>query len=78
MTPDLLASLAQSILDNEAYQQVMADIRADALERLAGLKYEARDEFYTNQAIVKVVDDLGANLEQLIRSGTPPKPPGIA
>jgi hypothetical protein len=78
MTPDQLASLAQSILDNDAYHDVMAGIRADALERLASLKREDIDGFYTNQAIVKVVDDLQVNLEQMIRSGKAPKAPGIA
>jgi hypothetical protein len=78
MSPDQLASLVQSILDNEAYHEVMAGIRADALERLANLKHEDLDGFYTNQAIVKVVDDLQVNLEQMIRSGKPKTAPGIA
>lgn len=78
MTPDQLASLAQSLKDNEVYQQALAKIRAEALERLAGIPYEARDEFYTNQAIVKVADELRDNLEQFIRSGKPKPPAGIA
>jgi hypothetical protein len=78
MTPEQLASLAQSLKDNEAFDEAMKIIRADALERLAGIQYEMRDEFYMNQAIVKVADELRANLEQFIRSGAVPKKPGLA
>jgi hypothetical protein len=78
MISEQRASLAQSLLDNDAFQEAMTIMRDEALDRLAGIPYEARDEFYTNQAIVKVVDGIHENLEQMIRSGTPPKPPGIA
>jgi hypothetical protein len=78
MTTDQLASLASSLRDNEAFQESMANMRDEALERLATIQYDDRDGFYTNQAIVKVVDGIHENLEQMIRSGTPPKPPGIA
>lgn len=78
MTSDQLASLAQSLKDNEAFQAAMNTIRTDALELLATLPREDEARFYSLQATVKVVDDLRGNLEQFIRSGKPEKPPGIA
>lgn len=77
-TADQLASLAMSLRDNEAFQRAMSVMRDEALEKLASIPYEARDEFYTNQAIVKVVDGIHENLEQMIRSGKEPKKAGIA
>lgn len=78
MTQAQLASLAASLRDNDAFQEAMAAVREDALERLASIKYEDRDGFYTNQAIVKVVDEFCSTLDQFIRSGAEKKPPGIA
>ncbi len=78
MTAEQLASLAQSLRDNEAFEAAMTTMRDDALERLATMPRSDEEAFYLNQAIVKVVDDLHAQLEQFIRSGKPKTPPGIA
>jgi hypothetical protein len=72
-----LAALAQSLRDNEAFQEAINIIRADALERLATMARADEQAFYTAQATVKVVDDLRGNLEQFIRSGKPKNPPGL-
>ncbi len=72
------ASLAQSLKDNEAYQEAMTTIRTNALDTLATVKRDDEAAFYTAQATVKVVDDLRDNLEQMIRSGQPQKKPGLA
>jgi hypothetical protein len=78
VTPDQLASLAQSLKDNEAFQGALAQIRANALERLATLPHSEAEAFYSAQARVAVVDELRDNLEQFIRSGAEKKKPGLA
>lgn len=78
MTSDQLASLAQSLRDNEIFQQALTNIRSDALERLATLPHDDEEGFHSAQARVAVVDELRAGIEQFIRSGRPTKPPGLA
>lgn len=78
MTPDQLASLAMSLKDNEAFQEALDTIRADALDTLATINPASTNAIIEQQAIVKVVDNLRGNLEQFIRSGKAPKPAGIA
>jgi hypothetical protein len=78
MTPEQLASMAQSVLDNEAYQDALATIRESARDELCQVSPTDTQRITELQAIVKVVDELGANLEQLIRSGKPKSPPGLA
>lgn len=78
MTPDQLASLAQSLKDNEAFQTALDDIRDDALEALATMPRDDEAAFYTKQATVRVVDDIRGNLDLFIRSGKSAKPPGLA
>jgi hypothetical protein len=78
VTPDQLASLAQSLKDNEVWQEAMDKVRADALEQLATLPRSDEQGFYSAQARVAVVDELRDNLEQFIRSGAEKKKPGLA
>ncbi len=73
-----LAALAQSLKDNEAFQEALNIIDKNARDVLTTVSLADVETFYRNQAIVKVVDELRANLEQFIRSGKAPKPPGIA
>jgi len=72
------ASLAMSLRDNEAFQEVLDIARSDALEALATLKIADADAFYTHQATVRVVDSIRSDLDAFIRAGKPAKPPGIA
>ena len=78
MTPEQLASLAQSLKDNEVFQEALRVIRSDALDGLANIDADDKNGIIKFQAIVKVADDLRGNIEQFIRSGKPSKPPGIA
>lgn len=77
MTPTQLASLAQSLKDNEAFQEAIDMTRSNALEMLAIIPASDIEAIQKNQATVRVVDDIRANLEQFIRSGTAAKAPGI-
>jgi hypothetical protein len=78
VTPDQLASLAQSLKDNEAFQAALDNMRANALDGLAGVNADDKNAILKFQATVNVVDDLRGNLDQFIRSGKEPKKPGIA
>ncbi len=78
MTPDQIASLAASLKDNEAFQATLTRQRSNALELLATMKRDNEMGFYAAQAIVLVIDEIRGDLEQFIRSGKAPKPPGLA
>jgi hypothetical protein len=78
MTPDQLASLAQSLKDNEVFQRALTSIRDDALNALATMPRSDEDGFYSARARVAVVDALRDNIEQVIRSGRLKSAPGLA
>lgn len=78
MTAEQLASLAQSLKDNEAFQAALDNQRSNALEALAVMSREDAERFYSMQVTVRVIDEIRADLEQFIRSGQPRKAPGIA
>lgn len=72
------ASLAQSLRDNEAFQEALNTIREDARDKLGAVDPNNADAIREHQATIRVVDELRGNLEQMIRGGAPKKPPGIA
>jgi hypothetical protein len=78
VTAEQLASLANGLKDNEAFQQALAQQRSNALERLAIMDHGDTNAFYAAQAMVAVVDGINENLEQFIRSGAKKPKPGIA
>ena len=78
MTAEQLASQAQSLRDNEAFQAALSAIRSEALENLAVLPALETEGIRNNQATVRVVDELRGNIEAFIRSGMPRKAAGIA
>lgn len=78
MTPEQLASLAQSLKDNEVFRLALNTIRSTALDGLARVDADDKNGIIKLQATVNVVDDLRGNLDQFIRSGQPKKPAGIA
>lgn len=78
MTPEQIASLAQSLEDNEAFQMALNGQRASALDALAAIDASDTLGILKHQAIVKVVDDIRADLGQFIRSGQKRGAPGIA
>lgn len=78
MTAEQLASLAQSLRDNEAFQAALDSQRSSALEALAVMSRDDVERFYSMQVTVRVIDEIRADLEQFIRSGKPKTPPGIA
>lgn len=78
MTAEQLASQAQSLRDNEAFQQALDNLRSGALERLATVEATDIDAIHANQATVRVVDELRGDIEAFIRSGLPRKAAGIA
>lgn len=77
-TPEQLASLAQSLKDNEVFQAALAYIRANALENLAVVPASNIEAIQTNQATVRVVDEFYAYVEARISAGKPRNAPGIA
>ena len=78
MTAEQIASLAQSLKDNEAFQMALNGQRASALDALATIDASDTLGILKHQAVVKVVDDIRADLEQFIRSGQKRGAPGIA
>lgn len=77
MTDAQIAHEAQSIKDNEAFQLALGAMRRDAIEGLVSVNATDTDAIRDLQATVKVVDELRANLDALIRKGQPPKAPGL-
>jgi hypothetical protein len=73
-----LASLAQSLKDNEAFQEALNLIREDARDKLGTVDPTSADTIREHQATIRVVDELRGNFEQMIRSGAAKKAPGIA
>lgn len=78
MTAEQIASLAQILLDNEVFQMALDAQRTSALDVLAKIDADDTLGILKHQAIVKVVDDIRADLEQFIRSGVKRGAPGIA
>ena len=78
MTAEQIASLAQSLKDNEAFQMALNGQRASALDALSTIDADDTLGILKHQAVVKVVDDIRADLEQFIRSGQKRGAPGIA
>jgi len=77
VTDEQIALAAQSIKDNEAFQMALGAMRRDAIEALVSVNATDADKIRDHQATVKVVDELRANLDALIRKGQPPKAPGL-
>jgi hypothetical protein len=78
VTPANLASLAQSLKDNEAFQAVLAGQRSAALEKLATMRRDDEQAFYAMQAIVAVIDGINSDLEAFVRAGAVKQKPGLA
>ena len=77
MTDEQIAREAQNIKDNEAFQMALGAMRRDAIEALVSVNATDVDKIRDHQATVRVVDELRANLEALIRKGQRPKAPGL-
>lgn len=79
MTDDIqrMASEAERIKDNEAFQAILAELRAEALEGLVRTPATDAEAIRDHQAIVKVVDELRGKVEAYIRRGQPRQPAGI-
>lgn len=73
-----LGALAQSLKDNEAFQAALDGIREDARDKLGTVLATDADTIREHQATIRVVDQIRGNLGQFVRSGRPPKPPGLA
>jgi hypothetical protein len=78
VAPEALAQLALSLRDNEAYQAALDAIRSDAIDTLVSVDPDDKNTILLNQATVKVVDDLKARIDQMIRSAAAKKKPGLA
>ncbi len=79
MTPDQIASLAQSLKDNEVFQNALDTIRSDALESLVLTNPTDVVEINKHQATVRVVDALRSNFDMVIQSVQGrSKKPGVA
>lgn len=72
------ASLAQSLMDNEAFQEALDKIKAGALEALSTIDADDKNGILKLQATVSVVNDIRDDLEAFIRQGKPPRATGIA
>lgn len=75
---DNRAQMAMSLRDNPAFQDALASMRADAVEHLCAADPTNSDAIRTHQATVSVIDEFGQLLERYVRSGQPPKSPGLA
>lgn len=72
------AQLAASLKDNEAFQAALDNVRQSAIDHLCAADPDDKNSIIAMQATVRVVDDIRADLERFIRSGSPVKRPGIA
>lgn len=77
MNKEHLASLAQSILENEAFVNAIQNMRADALEKLVKADPADEKEIMALQSDVAAIDEFGVRLADEIRAGKPPKSNGI-
>ena len=78
MTKEQLASLASSLKDNEVFQKVLDNIKADAIEVLCSVDADDKNTLLKAQAMVNVVDAICETLALNIREGEPKAAPGIA
>ncbi len=78
MTNEQIASLAQSLRDNEAFQMALDSVRDTARDGLGRVDPDDKNQIIELQATVKLVDDLRENLDTFIRAGATRKPPGLA
>lgn len=78
MTKEQLASLASSLKDNEVFQKVLDNIKADAIEVLCSVDADDKNTLLKAQAMVNVVDAIRETLALNIREGEPKAAPGIA
>lgn len=72
-----LAVEAQRVKDNEAFQDAIAALRSDALEKLVNTAATDADAIRDHQAVVRVVDDFLARIDTIIRNGQPRRESGI-
>ena len=72
-----LASVAQALKDNEAFQEALSALRSDALEGLARTPATDTEAIRDRQTTVKVVDELRGKIDAFIRNGQPRRPAGI-
>lgn len=72
-----LASVAQALKDNEAFQEALAALRSEALEALARTPATDTEAIRDHQTTVKVVDELRGRIDAFIRNGQPRRPAGI-
>jgi len=78
VTKEQLASLASSLKDNEVFQKVLDNIKADAIEVLCSVDADDKNTLLKAQAMVNVVDAIRETLALNIREGEPKAAPGIA
>lgn len=74
---DQLASVAQALKDNEAFQEALSVLRSDALEGLARTSATDIEAIRDRQTTVRVVDELRGKIDAFIRNGQPRRPAGI-
>jgi hypothetical protein len=73
-----LASLAQSLKDNEAFQVALNLIREDARDKLGTVDPTSADTIREHQATIRVVDELRERFALMISTAAAKKPPGLA
>lgn len=78
VTAEQIASLAQSLRDNEALQMALDGQKQEALDALATIRADDVLGIQKHQATVRVVDGIRADLDRFIRSGQKRGAPGIA
>lgn len=78
MSTEQLSQLAQSLMDNEAFQGSLTQNRDNALEDLARLDATDTESIRDRQAMVRLIDNIRADLDRFVRAGRPKTKPGIA
>lgn len=73
-----LTALAQSLRDNEAFQEALSIARENARDGLCSVNPRNVAAIRHFQVTVEVIDQLRDTFEQFIRSGAARKKPGIA
>lgn len=74
MDKEFLAREADRLSKDVIFLKALADIRSDALERLATANADDKTQILLFQARVSVCDSFGAELASMIRSSAEKKP----
>lgn len=73
-SPDILAREARRLKDDKSLQEIIERIRKRAMDKLASVNPDDRNEIIAQQVRVKFCSELFSEFEAMINSGQAKKP----